>query len=114
MRNACVSAERMEKRTHGGRKEKRGTYLSIAYSAEKPLMLFIRVMSHKGREKGKPLKRRRWKAESCGRTEKGEKKELLGAPGDPKVRQRRYPCLRQEFHSIGSAKTGTSGGEQGV
>lgn len=44
----------------------------------------------------------------------GEKKGLLGAPGDPKVRQRRYPCLRQEFHSIGSVKTGTSGGEQGV
>lgn len=45
---------------------------------------------------------------------RGEKKGPLGAPGDPEVRQRRYPCLRQEFHSIGSVKTGTSGGEQGV
>lgn len=103
----------MEKRTHGGRK-KRGAYLSMAYSAENPLMLFIRVMSFKGRGKGKPLKRGGWKALSCGRTEKGEKKGLLGAPGDTKVCQRRYPCLRQEFHSIGSVKTGTSRGEQRV
>lgn len=98
----------------GGSEEKRGAYLSIAYSAENPLMLFIRVMSFKGRGKGKPLKRGGWKAASCGRTGKGEKKGLLGAPGDPKVRQRRYPCLRQEFHSIGSVKTRASGGEQGV
>lgn len=98
----------------GGRKEKRGASLSVAYSAEDLLTLFIRVMSFKGRGKGKPLKRGGWKAVSCGWTGRGEKKGPLGAPGDPEVRQRRYPCLRQEFHSIGSVKTGTSGGEQGV
>lgn len=43
-----------------------------------------------------------------------EKKGLLGAPGDPEVRQRRYPCLRQEFHFIGSAKTGTGRAVQRV
>ncbi|TWW75620.1 hypothetical protein D4764_13G0002820 [Takifugu flavidus] len=68
----------------------------------------------KRRGKGKPLKRGGWKAVSCGWTGRGEKKGPLGAPGDPEVRQRRYPCLRQEFHSIGSVKMGTSGGEQGV
>lgn len=104
----------MERRTRRGRKEKRGASLSVAYSAEDLLMLFIRVMSFKGRGKGKPLKRGGWKAASCGWTGRGEKKGPLGAPGDPEVRQRRYPCLRQEFHSIGSVKTGASGGEQGV
>lgn len=43
-----------------------------------------------------------------------EKKGLLRAPGDPGVRQRRYPCLRQEFHSIGSVKTVIGRGEQGA
>ncbi|CAB1438268.1 unnamed protein product, partial [Pleuronectes platessa] len=36
-----------------------------------------------------------------------EKKGRLRAPGDPQLRQRRYPCLRQEFHFIGNIKTGT-------
>lgn len=77
-------------------------------------MLFIRVVSLKAREKGKPLGREGlWKAVSCGGTEGDKKKGLLRAPGDPEVRQRRYPCLRQEFHFIGSIKTGTGRGEQG-
>lgn len=42
------------------------------------------------------------------------KKGWFGAPGDPEVRQRRYPSLRQEFHSIGSVKMGTSRRERGA
>lgn len=70
---------------------------------EDPLTLFIRVVSLKARGKGKPLGRVGGrKAVNCGGT---EKKGRLRAPVDPEVRQRRYPCLRQGFHSIGSVKT---------
>lgn len=79
VRNASTSAEKVEKRTHGGRRRS-GAYLSIAYSAENPLMLFIRVMSFKGRGKGKPLKRGGWKAVSCGRTEKGGEERTVRGP----------------------------------
>lgn len=35
-----------------------------------------------------------------------QRKGWLRGLGDPDVRQRRYPCLRQEFHSIDMVKMG--------
>lgn len=73
-----------------------------------PLTLFIRVLSVKAMFKKKPPGQGCWKkiSEYWGKM-RMEKKGRLGAPGYPEVRQRRYPCLRQEFHSIGSIKAAT-------
>lgn len=83
MRASSICRENGNEDTRrGGSEEKRGAYLSIAYSAENPLMLFIRVMSFKGRGKRK-TSQEGWMESSelsCGRTEKGEKKGLLGGP----------------------------------
>lgn len=79
---------------------------------EYPLTLFIGVVSLKARGKGKPLGRVGGRESSEQRVDReGIEKKGLRGPSDPEVRQRRYPCLRQEFHSIGSIKTGTGRGE---
>lgn len=80
---------------------------------EYPLTLFIGVVSLKAGGKGKPLGRVGGRESSEQRVDRGgiEKRGRLMGPSDSEVRQRRYPCLRQEFHSIGSIKMGTGRGE---
>lgn len=100
----------------------RGAWPRLVHGVEDPLTLFIRLVSLKARGKRKSLSKGEggpvggWvesaKLWECGRGSRMRGRS--GVPGDPEVRQRRYPCLRQEFHSIGSVRTVIHRGERGA